>query len=127
MLVQELGPDWEQRFDIFDTRPTASASIGQVHRASVGGVPVAVKVQYPAVRDSIVNAHRRTRPRALRVLLLSEKRSAMKKIASARKTMPEVALFANGTMIMLIVVAGCLKLGRAEEAEARRRANINVC
>ncbi len=53
VLVQELGPNWEQRFDTFDTRPAASASIGQVHRASVNGVPVAVKVQYPGVRDSI--------------------------------------------------------------------------
>lgn len=39
--------------------------------------------------------------------------------------MPEVALFATGTMIMLMVFAGCLKLGRAEEAEARRRASIS--
>ncbi len=35
--------------------------------------------------------------------------------------MPDVALFIAGSLIMLVVVAGCLKLGRAEEAEARRR------
>lgn len=35
--------------------------------------------------------------------------------------MPELALFVTGSLIMLVVVAGCLKLGRAEEAEARRR------
>jgi len=35
--------------------------------------------------------------------------------------MPDLALFATGTLIMLVVVAGCLTLGRAEEAEARRR------
>ena len=35
--------------------------------------------------------------------------------------MPDMALFATGSLIMLVVVAGCLKLGRAEEAEARRR------
>jgi len=53
VLTQELGQDWEQAFDTFDTRPAASASIGQVHRASTNGVPVAVKIQYPSVRDSI--------------------------------------------------------------------------
>jgi hypothetical protein len=35
--------------------------------------------------------------------------------------MPDVALFVAGTLITLIVTAGCLKLGRAEEAESRRR------
>jgi aarF domain-containing kinase len=53
VLVEELGKDWEQAFDSFDTRPAASASIGQVHRAAFDGVPVAVKIQYPAVRESI--------------------------------------------------------------------------
>ena len=53
VLVEELGVDWERAFDSFETRPAASASIGQVHRAAVDGVPVAVKIQYPAVRESI--------------------------------------------------------------------------
>ncbi|MES1185706.1 MAG: AarF/ABC1/UbiB kinase family protein, partial [Myxococcales bacterium] len=53
VLVQELGPDWEKAFDSFDTRPAASASIGQVHRAATEGTSVAVKIQYPAVRESI--------------------------------------------------------------------------
>ncbi len=35
--------------------------------------------------------------------------------------MPDLALFVTGSLVMLVVVAGCLKLGRAEEAEARRR------
>jgi hypothetical protein len=37
--------------------------------------------------------------------------------------MPDLALFVTGTLIMLVVAAGCLKLGRAEEAEARRRSS----
>lgn len=37
--------------------------------------------------------------------------------------MPDLALFVTGSLIMLVVAAGCLKLGRAEEAEARRRAS----
>ncbi len=53
VLVQELGPDWGRAFDSFDTRPSASASIGQVHRAAVDGVAVAVKIQYPTVSESI--------------------------------------------------------------------------
>ncbi len=53
VLLEELGSDWAKGFDDFDERPAASASIGQVHRATVGGVPVAVKVQYPGVRESI--------------------------------------------------------------------------
>ena len=53
VLVEELGPDWGRAFDRFDTRPAASASIGQVHRATSDGVPVAVKIQYPTVRESV--------------------------------------------------------------------------
>lgn len=35
--------------------------------------------------------------------------------------MPEIALFVTGSLVMVVVAAGCLKLGRAEEAEGRRR------
>ncbi len=40
-------------FDDFDANPVAAASIGQVYRARVGGRPVAVKVQYPRVRQTM--------------------------------------------------------------------------
>jgi aarF domain-containing kinase len=53
VLAEELGADWARAFDSFDERAAASASIGQVHRATVRGAPVAVKVQYPGVRESI--------------------------------------------------------------------------
>ncbi len=53
VLAQELGADWERAFDSFEAVPVAAASIGQVHRAAVDGLPVAVKIQYPAVRESI--------------------------------------------------------------------------
>lgn len=49
-----LGADFMQRFKRFDVRPIAAASIGQVHRATLhDGREVALKVQYPGVRDSI--------------------------------------------------------------------------
>lgn len=48
------GPGWLSRFKRFDVRPIASASIGQVHRAQTkDGRDLAIKVQYPGVRDSI--------------------------------------------------------------------------
>lgn len=48
------GPDWMSKFEEFDMRPFASASIGQVHKAKTKtGMDVAVKIQYPGVADSI--------------------------------------------------------------------------
>ena len=48
------GSNWLGQFARFNTRPAASASIGQVHRAALkDGREVAVKVQYPGVRESI--------------------------------------------------------------------------
>lgn len=43
-----------QLFERFDARPVAAASIGQVHRARWEGREVAVKVQYPGVRETMV-------------------------------------------------------------------------
>ncbi|MCA9619221.1 MAG: AarF/ABC1/UbiB kinase family protein, partial [Myxococcales bacterium] len=47
-----LGATVEELFERFDFEPVAAASIGQVHRARVGGRQVAVKVQYPEVAGS---------------------------------------------------------------------------
>jgi aarF domain-containing kinase len=55
-MSSELGPDWSSLFATFDRTPTASASIGQVHRATLpSGQAVAVKVQFPGIRDSITS------------------------------------------------------------------------
>ncbi len=48
-----LGAPVEDCFESFDTIPFAAASIGQVHRARVAGVDVAVKVQYPGIADAL--------------------------------------------------------------------------
>jgi aarF domain-containing kinase len=47
--------DTETRRDLVDVQEVAaaSASMGQVHRATVHGIPVALKIQYPGVRESI--------------------------------------------------------------------------
>ena len=57
VLRRELGPRWRDLFEEFDERPAASASIGQVHRAvwRQGRLDVAVKVQYPGVREAILS------------------------------------------------------------------------
>ena len=55
VLRAELGVEWRSRFARFDEQATAAASIGQVHRAAWSdGRDVAVKVQYPGVREALV-------------------------------------------------------------------------
>lgn len=55
VLTEEMGADWRQRFQSFDDRPAAAASIGQVHRARwYDGTEVAVKVQYPGAADALL-------------------------------------------------------------------------
>lgn len=53
-LAREWGTNWRRRFAYFDATPLAAASIGQVHRARLpDGRELAIKVQYPGVRESI--------------------------------------------------------------------------
>jgi ubiquinone biosynthesis protein len=50
----ELGRPLAELFATFDEVPLASASIGQVHRATLAdGTPVAVKVQRPGIADLV--------------------------------------------------------------------------
>ena len=54
VLAKQWGPDWRKRFARFGATPIAAASIGQVHRAKTpDGRDLAIKVQYPGVRESI--------------------------------------------------------------------------
>ncbi len=54
VLAAEWGRDWRRRFAHFQAHPIAAASIGQVHRARLpDGRELAIKVQYPGVRDSM--------------------------------------------------------------------------
>jgi predicted unusual protein kinase regulating ubiquinone biosynthesis (AarF/ABC1/UbiB family) len=53
-LEASWSKDWHQQFSYFSYAPIASASIGQVHRATLkDGRQLAIKVQYPGVRESI--------------------------------------------------------------------------
>ncbi len=53
VVKADLGASPEQLFDRWDEKAAASASIGQVHRASFAGREVAVKVQYPGIEDLV--------------------------------------------------------------------------
>ena len=60
-MKASFGPSWLGNFESFDRIPFAAASIGQVHNAVLAASvsptgkpePVAVKVQFPNVADSI--------------------------------------------------------------------------
>ena len=54
IILREWGSEWRSHFKRFDAIPIAAASIGQVHRAtSRDGRELAIKFQYPGVRESI--------------------------------------------------------------------------
>ncbi|XP_025103463.1 atypical kinase COQ8B, mitochondrial-like [Pomacea canaliculata] len=54
VMNKELGPSWEDKFQSFEEKPFAAASIGQVHRGVLlDGRDVAIKIQYPGVGKSI--------------------------------------------------------------------------
>ena len=56
VLEEDLGADWRSQFREFDDKPTAAASIGQVHRAVwQDGRTVAVKIQYPGAGHALLS------------------------------------------------------------------------
>lgn len=59
-------------FDTFTKNAVNAASIGQVHKATLGGKTLAVKVQYPGVADSVKSDLRMVKPIAMSMLGLKE-------------------------------------------------------
>lgn len=60
VMNQELGPEWRNKFASFNSTPFAAASIGQVHHGVLAqdhpthpNMPVAIKIQFPGIRESI--------------------------------------------------------------------------
>ncbi|MEM1028966.1 MAG: AarF/ABC1/UbiB kinase family protein [Myxococcota bacterium] len=53
VLREDLGDEGLDRLEGLEPEAAAAASIGQVHRARFEGTPVAVKIQYPGIADSI--------------------------------------------------------------------------
>ncbi|XP_078165414.1 ABC2 homolog 13 isoform X2 [Carex rostrata] len=51
IIEEELGAPIGNIFDRFDYEPIAAASLGQVHRASLNGQEVVIKVQRPGLKD----------------------------------------------------------------------------
>jgi len=53
-MQAELGPNWRERFAEFDFKPSAAASLGQVHKAkSLEGEWLACKLQYPDMASAV--------------------------------------------------------------------------
>lgn len=70
-----LGKYPEEIFDTFEKESINAASIGQVHKASLDGKALAVKIQYPGVAESISSDLALVKPIALKMFNIKGKDS----------------------------------------------------
>lgn len=70
-----LGKYPEEVFETFDKNAINAASIGQVHKASLDGKPLAVKIQYPGIAESIGSDLALVKPIALKMFNIKGKDS----------------------------------------------------
>jgi predicted unusual protein kinase regulating ubiquinone biosynthesis (AarF/ABC1/UbiB family) len=53
-MMAELGADWQSKFLEFEHKPSAAASLGQVHKARAhDGTELACKLQYPDMQSAV--------------------------------------------------------------------------
>ncbi len=72
-FTKYFGKSPYELFDTFNLKSTNAASIGQVHEASLHGLKLAVKIQYPGVGESISSDLKLVKPIAFRLLGMNEK------------------------------------------------------
>jgi predicted unusual protein kinase regulating ubiquinone biosynthesis (AarF/ABC1/UbiB family) len=70
---KETGQYPEEVFEDFSKQAVNAASIGQVHKGFINGVPYAIKLQYPGVADSLKSDIRMVAPFAMRMLGMNKK------------------------------------------------------
>lgn len=70
---KQFGKSPFEIFDTFTRQAVNAASIGQVHQATLNGKKLAVKIQYPGVRESIQSDINMAKPFALKIMKVKEK------------------------------------------------------
>ena len=70
-----FGKSPNEVYDEFDYNAVNAASIGQVHKAKLNGINLAVKIQYPGVAQSISSDLTLIKPIALRMLNMKARES----------------------------------------------------
>jgi predicted unusual protein kinase regulating ubiquinone biosynthesis (AarF/ABC1/UbiB family) len=76
-FTKSFGKSPDKIYDTFNINSIQAASIGQVHQATLNGKKLAVKIQYPGVRDSISSDLKLVKPFAFRLLGMNEKELAI--------------------------------------------------
>jgi predicted unusual protein kinase regulating ubiquinone biosynthesis (AarF/ABC1/UbiB family) len=70
-FTKYFGKSPEQIFDTFSKNASNAASMGQVHQATVGKKKLAVKIQYPGVKESVKSDLAMVKPIALTMFKLN--------------------------------------------------------
>ncbi|MEQ8823938.1 MAG: AarF/UbiB family protein [Filomicrobium sp.] len=126
-MVAELGRTWESLFEKFEAQSSASASLGQVHRAQhPDGRQLACKLQYPDMQSAVeadlsqlklvFQIHARTDPgvdtKEIFQEISSRLREELDYVLEARHTRLYSSIFANEPMIRVPEVVDDLSTGR---------------
>ena len=90
VLSSELGSEKLQRIENLAQKPTAAASIGQVHAGYIDGSKVALKVQYPDIASSIPSDLAVLRRLAATLLTLSGRKIALDEVFEELQTILEL-------------------------------------